>query len=48
MWNAGQAIWKGETDLGVVSTQIHVEGIYPTLGTVPGTSQSLHEYLSNA
>lgn len=48
MWNAGQVIWKGETDLGVANTQIHVEGIDPTLGTVPGTRQSLHEYLLNA
>lgn len=48
MWNSGQDIRKGETDLGVVSTQTHVEDTDSTLGTVPGTCQSLHEYLLNA
>lgn len=36
---------EGETDLGVISTQTDAEGIDPALGSVPGTQQSLCDYL---
>ena len=38
---------EGETDLGVISTQTAAEGVDPALGSVPGTQQSLRDYLLN-